>query len=135
MPINPSGRIYPLPTVFNIIWCTRDTKTYLIINPGSPIASELVINVLTGAGKAAAAQIAAQGDRQIQNGRFMWAQHMGRDVVLQVTNANNHQVMYGVLSSALAGLQDYMWNCGYGGVQFKLYDGSNQVGQGSISYD
>lgn len=135
MPINPSGRIYPLATIFNIIWCTPDTKTYLIINPGSPIASELIINLLTGAGKAAAAQIAGQGDRRVQNGRFMWFQHMGRDVVLQVTNANNHQVTYGVLSSALAGLQDYMWNCGYGGVQFKLYDGSNQVGQGSINYD
>lgn len=29
----------------------------------------------------------------------------------------------------------YMWNIAYGGVQFRLYDGKNQVGQGSIGFD
>ena len=48
----------------------------------------------------------------------------------QVENANNHQVTYGVLLSALLGLEKYMSNRGYGAVQFGLYDGPNQVGQG-----
>ena len=111
-----------------------DTETYLIINPGSPIASATIVNVLKGAGRAVSGRIAAQGDGMLQDGRFTWYQRGDSHVTLQVQNANNHQVTYGVLASALAGMELYMWNVGYGAVQFKLYDGPHQVGQGSIGF-
>ena len=49
-----------------------------------------------------------------------------------VANANNHQVTWGVLESAFEALGDYMEQYGYGSVIFGIFDGTNQVGQGSI---
>lgn len=135
MPINAAYPIRPVAPNFNIIWCIPNTETYLTLSFGSPIGSETIINTLSGASRAVAGRIAAQGDGMLQDGMFTWFQRGDSHVMLRVLNANNHQITYGVLASALTGLQSYMRNVAYGGVRFKLYDGKNQVGQGFIEYN
>lgn len=134
VPTDAQGPIYPLPQLFNIVWCIKDTETYLILNPGTPLPSNTVVTILKGAERAVTEWIASRGDGMLQNGRFTWYGRAQSRIVFQVQNANNHQVMYGVLLTALTGMETYMWRLGYGCVDFKLYDGWNQVGQGSLAY-
>ena len=49
-----------------------------------------------------------------------------------VQNANNHQITWGVLSSAVRGLRDYMAEKGWKEVGFEVFDGWNQVGTGAV---
>lgn len=106
----------------------------MILDAAIPIASETITNILQGASRAVSARIASKGDGMLQDGMFTWFQRDDSRVVFRVQNANNHQITYGVLSAALTGMQTYMLHVGYGGVQFRLYDGKNQVGQGTLGY-
>lgn len=49
-----------------------------------------------------------------------------------VSDANNHQVTYGVLGSVVVGLEGLMARDGYGEGEFEVFDGANQVGKGMV---
>lgn len=52
---------------------------------------------------------------------------------LTTWNANNHQTTFGVLSSAVGALEDYMRKTGvWGTARFWIFDGGNQVGAGEV---
>lgn len=70
------------------------------------------------------------GDHAIAGGVFRWAGEEGLE--LRVHNANNHQTTYGVLGAAMSALVDYMGQNGYAAGSFKIYDGTNYVGDGTI---
>lgn len=54
-------------------------------------------------------------------------------MVLSIRNANNHQMTWPILSSAIWAVVDYMYKKdNFGTVVFDIFDGGNQVGQGSI---
>ena len=69
-------------------------------------------------------------DGPIGDGQLSWSGNSG--VALSVENANNHQLTWGVLGVALQGLMSLMGGGGYGTASFVIFDGSNEVGQGSI---
>ena len=54
-------------------------------------------------------------------------------LIMVVSNANNHQMTWGVLKSALAALDDFInSNGGFVSASFDIFDGQNQVGTGKI---
>ena len=52
---------------------------------------------------------------------------------VQVWNANNHQLTYGVLADALSALNNWMGNHAYTLASFGIFDSVNQVGNGVIN--
>lgn len=57
------------------------------------------------------------------------------NMILSIRNANNHQMTWHLLSSAILAVVDYMYSKNkFGTVVFDIFDGGNQVGQGSISF-
>lgn len=72
------------------------------------------------------------GDSVMATGFFDWP--VGGQVVLRIMNANNHQITWGVMASAIYALADWMHTEGiFGGGTFEIYDGQYQVGVGRIS--
>lgn len=55
-------------------------------------------------------------------------------MVMNVANANNHQMTWGVLKSAMVVLDDFIKeNGGFASATFDIFDGKNQVGTGKIA--
>ena len=64
---------------------------------------------------------------------IMTTGEVGGGLVLQVWNANNHQLTYGVFGATVTGLRNWMvLNGVFGTVRFEVFDGINQVGWGTI---
>ena len=56
-------------------------------------------------------------------------------MILQMRNANNHQVTWVVLNAAVWALVDYMVEKDkFGTMVFDVFDGGNKVGEGFISF-
>ena len=56
-------------------------------------------------------------------------------MILSIHNADNHQMTWRTLASALWAVTDYMVKeNNFGTMVFDIFDGANQVGQGSISF-
>lgn len=93
-----------------------------------------VIGIISSAYNYALNHIEISGDgvvRTLGNGRILQQQAHG--LALAVFNANNHQMTWGVLASALLALVDYMAGQGtYRAAAFTVFDGHNEVGSGSI---
>lgn len=51
---------------------------------------------------------------------------------LTVSDANGHQVTWGVLGAAVVALRGFMQERGYGRVRFRIFDGENRVGTGEL---
>ena len=64
---------------------------------------------------------------------------MRQGLEIWTQNTNNHQQTWGVLGSALAAVRDFMVCTplqaeGPGAVHFQIFDGWNEVGQGTVGY-
>ena len=58
---------------------------------------------------------------------------MSEGLGIWVKNSNNHQLTWGVLGTALVAIGDYFeQNGGWGAVQFRIWDGDNEVAIGRI---
>lgn len=92
-----------------------------------------VLEVLNAAFVSITEHIQAVGDGLLPgpDGMFRWLGPNG--IELHTQNANNHQTTWGVLGAAVMALGDYMHSFDvYGAVDFNIWDGSHQVGQGTI---
>lgn len=75
------------------------------------------------------------GDSVISGGVYRWGSGFPHAIVVSFMNANNHQLTYGVVRSAVAAVKGYMASDGdYGLMSFDIWDGDNQVGTGVIGY-
>lgn len=70
-----------------------------------------------------------EADRPIQGGQLLLEQY---GINWFVKNQNNHQITWGVLGSAVEALTNFMVLYGFGPVLIRIYDGINEVGQGSF---
>ena len=85
---------------------------------------------MTSAYESVFAHLLQSGDGLIPAGTWQF-QLDGLQFV--VDNANNHQVSWGVLASAVWGVREFMLSMGIAGVvAFSVYDGVNLVGQGRV---
>ena len=78
-----------------------------------------------------AQQMRMHGDGVLTGGRFT---EFFLGVSLRVVNSNNHQLTWGVMQSALTALRSWMqaYNV-WGTAVFEVYDGSHQVGVGTMN--
>lgn len=59
--------------------------------------------------------------------------HTREGLVLSVANANNHQMTWGVFTTAMQALDDFIReNGGFVSATFDVFDGRNQVATGKI---
>lgn len=72
----------------------------------------------------------AHGDGDLPSGEAKWVGNNG--MALRVTNANNHQLTWGVLGGALQAVTSIMGDGPYGRASFVIFDGPNEVGKGVI---
>lgn len=80
-------------------------------------------------------RIQERGDGVVENGVYKWGPSRSGALVASFMNANNHQLTYGVVYSAVAAVRDYMVREGdYGLLSFDIWDGDNQVGTGVLGY-
>lgn len=114
-----------------IRWCAPQSATYVLFTLNSAIGpGSAVLGLVDAAFNSLMQHIQQAGDGLIPQGLF--TMEGANDLELYVANANNHQQTYGVLAAAMWALGDYMGRVGPGGVTFSVYDGANQVAQGSI---
>lgn len=74
------------------------------------------------------------GDGVIQSGRLYTSMMNG--LSLELTNANNHQLTWGVAAAAIETMLDYMRSQNiYGQAIMLIHDGMNVVGQGVLAYN
>ncbi|KAA6409409.1 MAG: hypothetical protein FRX48_06962 [Lasallia pustulata] len=124
-------RIPVLPRDNNYIWCVFGTETYITTQMlAARVAAPPLLAMINEAYGAAFAHLMAMGDGWLPSGQFEWETP---EVRLSMMNANNRQMTWGVLASALWGLQELIQQEGaYTVVQLLVYDGIHQVGRGSI---
>lgn len=118
------------------MWCCPFTSTYIIVQAFVPnlvphALDPLVIYTLTKAWAQVRDHISAHGDGVIPGGVFEFAAELGFE--WYSGNTNNHQQTWGVVKAALSALLGFMAEYGeYGTATFAIFDGLNQVGQGSF---
>lgn len=71
-----------------------------------------------------------RGDGVIRSGHYEYDFSGG--INFRTWNANNHQQTYGVVGAAISALRDFMDKFEYAAVDFEVWDGGNQVGEGQI---
>ena len=114
----------------NIIWCAPTGRIYVTISVGVNIAQNLLYTLLRGAYVQAYNEVNQGSDGPLPGGTFTATTG---NIVLRVWNANNHQTTWGVLGAAVWAVSSFKTtNNVYGAVNFNIYDGNNQVGQGTI---
>lgn len=75
--------------------------------------------------------MAESGDGVMAGGVFDYSGDGG--LSLYAIDTNNHQTTYGVLGAAVEGLSHWMITSGeYGAAHFIIFDGGNEVGQGTL---
>lgn len=111
-------------------WCAPKSETYVVIRVTNAVVSETMTSTLAQVYQAVCRQISLRGDGLIGVSGY-WAK-TNACLTVRISNANDHQITWGVFGSALLALGDYMVKSGSGGVAFLIYDGENEVGQGSI---
>ena len=111
-------------------WCAPNTKTYVILRVTKGVATDIMTGGIAQVYQTVTRRIALQGDGMIGGDGFGAKANTG--LTFRVSNANDHQITWGVFASALVALADYMTQSGSAAVAFLVYDGPNEVGQGSI---
>ena len=87
----------------------------------------LVLKVLSDALAVVRQAVAVGGDSVIPSGSFSFSKY---SINCQASNANNHQLTWGVMGAAIEALANFMTLYGFGAARFGIYDGDNLVGQG-----
>ena len=91
----------------------------------------MILKLLSDAYSKIVLEMAQVGDEVIPEGVFDYSGDGGLNVY--TINTNNHQQTYGVLGAAIEGLSHWMITKGeYGAAHFIIFDGENEVGQGTL---
>ena len=93
------------------------------------IESQIVALLQEAAGALQDAMEGGSNNRLSGNG-FVWIGENNMDI--RVWNTNNQQMAWSVVNTAMSELYTYMVEDVFGTVDFTIYDGANEVGQGSI---
>lgn len=119
-----------IPGTRTRVWCSPSSRIYVILKVTHALAGPATASLLSTAISNINQHIAVEGDGVIAGGLFGLIGEGG--LSLQLWNANNHQTTYAVLAKALTAVKYYMGVYGYGEVAFGIWDGDNQVGEGSL---
>lgn len=131
---SPIRRFASRSAPHGVFWCVPGSQTYVTLTMIQTLDRNMVWPLLVDAFSRVHTRIQQSGDGLVpsNNGAGLW-QLTRNGIVLSIANANNHQTTWGVLGAALSVIGDYMnKNHVFGTIFFHIFDGSNQVGQGSI---
>lgn len=122
------------PSTLAGIWCLPRSRTWVSVNFGQPLIGTYVTEILIDSYNLIGDTIKNKGDGPVLKGLFGMTRY---GLTLVASNANNHQLTRAVLEGALTALWQYVRQRQYefGGqwtITFKIFDGVNQVGTGSI---
>ena len=106
----------------------------MIINLIQNVAQTGIMYLLKNAALDVRQRVAQNGDGLIPNGIYMFDWRTGPwDCQFYCANSNNHQQTWAVIDGAIAAVWDYMLsNNNIGTATFTIYDGGNEVGQGTL---
>ncbi|MCJ1305306.1 hypothetical protein MMC08_008120 [Hypocenomyce scalaris] len=111
-------------------YCARgSSRTFVLVTLDSLSSPTVLYSLLQSAMQACATLIQTNGDTNISGGAFSI---LNAGFLLRVQNANNHQLTYRVLGAALIALDEFMTQENKVAVNFEIWDGDNQVGEGAI---
>lgn len=120
------------------VLCAPGSRTYITVAlTTGGVAAKSFTFMLAVAIRRITNQLAHHGDGLIPLGVFIQEDEKGHSE-LYLVNSNNHQQTWGVTGAALLALQSFLENLiavagdFVGGVTFTVFDGTNEVGQGSI---
>lgn len=113
-----------------VLWCAPNSDTYVILTMTRLVSGSSAESALDAAAGYVAQYIHQMGDAVISRGAVEF--YGGNGVFFKSWNVNNHQQTWGVLAAAIAALKDYMSHNYYGGASFSIFDGSNEVGEGTV---
>lgn len=121
----------PRSSANNIYWCLQGTQTYITLTMTAILSQNQILPILRFS--LSSANRGTTGfDGLLPGGLFRIESN---NMILTIRNANNHQMTWHLLSSALLVVVDYMSEKNkFGTVVFDIFDGGNQVGHGSISF-
>ena len=112
------------------------TDTKVLIQAGwVALNAEQIVDLLRATINVAKQRIAQQGDKVIPMSDLVMlgSAMVSQGVHMTLTNANNHQLTYGVVESAAVALMEFfIRRGGYQKVDFQIIDGKNLVGSGTI---
>lgn len=135
-PLNPRPRASTNRPPTQSIWCGFGTTIYLVLTfhskmPEGSTTSPLILSMLRDAIILIDNHLQQHGDGPIEDGTFHFSDY---GVSWLSINRNNHQQTWGVLAAAVEALTQYMMtHSTYGSVSFGIYDGRNQVGEGTLN--
>lgn len=113
-----------------VIWCALRSSTFVIISATQRIPGDGVYHMLVDAALDLLTTLEREGDGLVPTGAY---ERLGpANLVLHVWNSNNHQLTRGVLGAALDALADYIDTYWSGALQFYIWDGQHEVGQGLL---
>lgn len=118
------------------VWCAPGSRTYITVAlTAGEVSLGSTARILAVALRRINSQLAAHGDSLISSGVFI--EEIGQSE-LYLVNSNNHQQSWAVVGAALLALRNFLLSVdtiagGFtGGVIFTVFDGTNEVGQGTI---
>ena len=117
-----------------MLYCAPNSKTYVVINLIYNVAQTGVMYLLKNAAQDVQTRIAQSGDGLVPNGIYMFDwKSGGYDCQFYCANSNNHQQTWGVVNAAIGAVWGYMLEKNnIGTATFTIYDGTNEVGRGTV---
>lgn len=122
------------------VWCHPGGSTYITVALiHGDVPAQAFKFMLNAAMNRVINHLALYGNGLIPSGVFIQPDQVGF-FELYLANSNNHQQTWGVVGAALSALSNFMVdNDSFStsnfkaGVTFTVFDGANEVGQGSVS--
>lgn len=115
-------------------WCAPRSATYIIVTFAYALPGAGLPQLLEQVSHAVMGHIQTAPDGPIPTGEFSYLipQWGGATVAMHVWNVNNHQITWGVLSSAVEALAEYFRSTEWAAATFAIWDGVNKVGLGVV---
>ena len=113
-----------------VLWCVPHSETYVIFTITQAVSEISIERALDTAAGYVAQYVNQIGDTVINKGSVEF--YGGDGVFFKSWNVNNHQQTWGVLAAAIAALKDYMSQNYFGRASFNIFDGRNEVGEGTV---
>lgn len=128
--ISSSGSIEARKSTNTVLWCVPHSKTYVIFTMAQAVSKSSIESALDTAARYVAQYVNQISDAVISKGSMEF--YGGNGVFFKSWNVNNHQQTWGVLAAAIAALKDYMSQTYFGRASFNIFDGRNEVGEGTV---
>lgn len=115
----------------NVLWCVPSTQIYVTLRLTATLSPLVLKPLFKSASQSIYEHYLDSGNGLIAGGAYVFQRN---NLIFELSNANNHQCTWRVLLLALWAINNFMIvENRWGEVEFNVYDGGNQVAQGTIT--